>query len=49
MDDDPFSGKSHADDAGRFDMGVDPDTVDFEIPRPIPGVDTSDFQISRQL
>ncbi|KAL8918009.1 MAG: hypothetical protein Q9208_007607 [Pyrenodesmia sp. 3 TL-2023] len=34
---------------GRFDMGVDPDTVDFEIPRPIPGVDTSDFQISRQF
>ncbi|KAL8649566.1 MAG: hypothetical protein Q9210_004320 [Variospora velana] len=34
---------------GRFDMGVDPDTVDFEIPRAEPGVDSSDYQISRQF
>ncbi|KAL8712907.1 MAG: hypothetical protein Q9225_006854 [Loekoesia sp. 1 TL-2023] len=34
---------------GRFDMGVDPDTVDFELQQPKPGVDTSDYQISRQF
>ncbi|KAL8828983.1 MAG: hypothetical protein Q9170_006362 [Blastenia crenularia] len=34
---------------GRFDMGVDPDTVDFEPQRPIPGVETSDYAISRQF
>ncbi|KAI4207254.1 MAG: hypothetical protein LQ348_000639 [Seirophora lacunosa] len=34
---------------GRFDMGVDPDTVDFGIPLPKPGVDASDYQISRQF
>lgn len=30
-------------------MGVDPDTVDFGIPLPKPGVDASDYQISRQF
>ncbi|KAI4149488.1 MAG: hypothetical protein L6R39_002497 [Caloplaca ligustica] len=34
---------------GRFDMGVDPDTVDFETPQPRAGVDTSDYQVSRQF
>ncbi|CAL8575136.1 hypothetical protein XPA_001078 [Xanthoria parietina] len=36
---------------GRFDMGVDPDTVDFnfDVHRPVPGIDTSDYQISRQF
>lgn len=34
---------------GRFDMGVDPDTVDFDQQRPVPGVETSDYQISRQF
>ncbi|KAI4086898.1 MAG: hypothetical protein LQ339_008984 [Xanthoria mediterranea] len=36
---------------GRFDMGVDPDTVDFNfgVHGPVPGVDTSDYQISRQF
>ena len=30
-------------------MGVDPETVDMEIQRPLPGIDSSDFQISRQF
>ena len=30
-------------------MGADPDTVDLEIQRPLPGIDTSDYQISRQF
>ncbi len=32
-------------------MGVDPDTVDFnfDVHRPVPGIDTSDYQISRQF
>ncbi|KAI4235461.1 MAG: hypothetical protein LQ349_003151 [Xanthoria aureola] len=36
---------------GRFDMGVDPDTVDFNlgVHGPVPGIDTSDYQISRQF
>ncbi|KAL9599668.1 MAG: hypothetical protein Q9219_003656 [cf. Caloplaca sp. 3 TL-2023] len=34
---------------GRMDMGVDPDTVDFELQRPRPGVENSDYQISKQF
>ncbi|KAL9003934.1 MAG: hypothetical protein Q9188_003228 [Gyalolechia gomerana] len=34
---------------GRFDMGVEPTTVDFELQRPRPGIETSDYQISRQF
>ncbi|KAL8732632.1 MAG: hypothetical protein Q9166_002607 [cf. Caloplaca sp. 2 TL-2023] len=34
---------------GRFDMGVDPDTVDFNVQRLVPGIDTSDYKISRQF
>ena len=34
---------------GRFDMGVPVETIDFEVPRPIPGTESSDFEISRQL
>ena len=30
-------------------MGVDPETVDLEIQRPLPGIDSSDYQISRQF
>lgn len=30
-------------------MGTDPDTVDLEIKRPSPGIDNSDYQISRQF
>ena len=30
-------------------MGVDPATVDFDIQRPQPGIDDSDYQISRQF
>lgn len=30
-------------------MGVNPDTVDLEIHRPLPGIDSSDYQISRQF
>ncbi|KAL8766939.1 MAG: hypothetical protein Q9209_006420 [Squamulea sp. 1 TL-2023] len=34
---------------GRFDMGVGADTVDFNVQRPVPGIDPSDYQISRQF
>ncbi|KAL8679156.1 MAG: hypothetical protein Q9186_004547 [Xanthomendoza sp. 1 TL-2023] len=34
---------------GRFDMGVDPDTVDFNVQRLVPGIDPSDYHISRQF
>ncbi|KAL8802397.1 MAG: hypothetical protein Q9200_006590 [Gallowayella weberi] len=34
---------------GRFDMGVDPDTVDFNVQRLVSGIDPSDYQISRQF
>ncbi|KAL2052535.1 hypothetical protein ABVK25_007095 [Lepraria finkii] len=34
---------------GRTDMGIDPDTVDLNIQRPLPGIDSSDYQISRQF
>ncbi|KAL8779398.1 MAG: hypothetical protein Q9213_006966 [Squamulea squamosa] len=34
---------------GRFDMGVGADTVDFTVLRPVPGIDASDYQISRQF
>jgi len=30
-------------------MGVDPETVDMEIQRPLLGIDSSDYQISRQF
>lgn len=30
-------------------MGVDPSTVDLEIPRPSPGIEHTDYQISRQF
>ncbi len=30
-------------------MHVDPDTVDLEIQRPMPGIDSSDYQVSRQF
>ena len=30
-------------------MGIDPDTVDLNIQRPLPGIDSSDYQISRQF
>lgn len=36
-------------DAGRTDMGVDPTTVNLSVPRPTPGIDSSDYQISRQF
>ena len=35
--------------AGRTDMGVDPESVDLSIQRPLPGIDSSDYQISRQF
>ena len=34
---------------GRLDMGVDPTTVDFNVPRPMPGIDPADYQVSRQF
>ncbi|KAF2468272.1 uncharacterized protein BDR25DRAFT_327025 [Lindgomyces ingoldianus] len=34
---------------GRFDFGVYLDTVDFEMPTLIPGLDRAEFQISRQF
>lgn len=34
---------------GRFDLGVRLDTVDFEMPAPIPGLDRTEYQISRQF
>ena len=30
-------------------MGVDPETVDLDVLRPVPGIDSSDYQISRQF
>lgn len=30
-------------------MGVNPNTVDLNIPRPLPGIDSSDYQISRSF
>ena len=36
-------------DIGRLDMGVDPETVDLNIQRPLPGIDSSDYKISRQF
>lgn len=30
-------------------MGIDPETVDREIQRPVPGIDGSDYQVSRQF
>lgn len=34
---------------GRRDMGVEIDSVDFNVPRPTPGIDSSDYQVSRQF
>ena len=34
---------------GRFDMGVDTETVDTEIYNPMPGVEQSDLDVSRQF
>ena len=34
---------------GRRDMGVDPKTVDLEIHRPLPGIEPTDYQTSRQF
>lgn len=34
---------------GRSDMGVALETVDFGVPRPSPGIDQSDYQVSRQF
>jgi hypothetical protein len=34
---------------GRYDFGVEPDTVDYEMPRPVPGQDANEFQIARQF
>ncbi|KAF2707536.1 hypothetical protein K504DRAFT_383460 [Pleomassaria siparia CBS 279.74] len=33
---------------GRHDFGVALDTVDLDMPRPLPGLDTSDYPVSRQ-
>ena len=35
--------------AGRSDFGVEPATVDMTIQRPAPGLDASDYQVSRQF
>ncbi len=35
--------------SGRYDFGVDPDTVDIEMPRPIAGQDPTEYQIARQF
>ncbi|KAJ4404378.1 hypothetical protein N0V91_005899 [Didymella pomorum] len=34
---------------GRYDYSVELDTVDFDMPRPTPGQDPAEFQISRQF
>jgi hypothetical protein len=34
---------------GRTDMGVDPETVDLEVPLSLPAIDGSDYQISRHF
>ena len=34
---------------GRTDMGIDPESVDLNVQRPMPGIDSSDYQISRQF
>lgn len=34
---------------GRTDMGIDPETVDLNVQRPMPGIDSSDYQVSRQF
>ncbi|ORX94520.1 hypothetical protein BCR34DRAFT_499193 [Clohesyomyces aquaticus] len=34
---------------GRFDLGVHLETVDFEMPAPISGLDRAEYQISRQF
>jgi hypothetical protein len=34
---------------GRYDFGVELDTVDFDMPRPTPGQDPAEFQIARQF
>ncbi|CAO2656691.1 Nn.00g054940.m01.CDS01 [Neocucurbitaria sp. VM-36] len=34
---------------GRYDYGVEPDTVDYDMPRPIARQDPTEFQIARQF
>ncbi|KAF2736632.1 hypothetical protein EJ04DRAFT_533529 [Polyplosphaeria fusca] len=34
---------------GRYDFGVSLDTVDMEMPKPTPGLDTAEFHVSRQF
>lgn len=34
---------------GRSDFGVPLETVDFGVPRPTPGIDNGDYQVSRQF
>lgn len=34
---------------GRYDYSVELDTVDFDMPRPIPGQDPTEFQVARQF
>ena len=34
---------------GRYDFSVDPDIVDYDMPRPIPGQDANEYQIARQF
>jgi hypothetical protein len=34
---------------GRYDFAVDPETVDYDMPRPVAGQDATEFQIARQF
>ncbi|KAF1940230.1 hypothetical protein EJ02DRAFT_350457 [Clathrospora elynae] len=34
---------------GRYDFSVDPDTVDYDMPRPIAGQDPAELQVARQF
>ncbi|RKU48254.1 hypothetical protein DL546_005388 [Coniochaeta pulveracea] len=34
---------------GRTDLQVDPETVDFNVPRPLPGEDPSEYNVSRNF
>ncbi|KAH3992702.1 hypothetical protein HBH98_204760 [Parastagonospora nodorum] len=34
---------------GRYDYSVDPETVDYDMPRLVPGQDATEFQIARQF
>ena len=33
---------------GRTEFAIDEDTVDFDVPKPVPGLDESELQVSRQ-